>query len=285
MEPLKNYLTMNKTQLKQVTTVLPFDMNYIKVGKGKKNMKWNLMDSNGKLISSNWFSSITKNTDGSIITTVTKRKEVSEATFFNVDSFVQSAELIKNIPIVCFSLVDTGSLVSIKDSRYIAKATVYGKMVYIDKNGEIWLPDGTKLRLLLNTVDSERLFAAVRRFNKKMHYDMKCLEDSKRSTFSELHENKIAAWAFYFVTEDMSMETSYTHPQLRNDDVKKWTDNLIFRVREGDLPQSAIDSLNASLGEVKKGEPLNFKGHDVWLYTWQLKKEDLNKLISVLDSF
>jgi hypothetical protein len=276
---------MNKTQLKQVTTILPFDAHYIKVGKGKKNIKWNLMDSNGKLISSNWFSSITKNTDGSVITTVTKRKKVSEATFLNVDSFAENAEFIKKIPIACFSLVDTGSLVSIKDSRYIARATVYGKMVYIDKNGEIWLPNGTKLRLLLNTVDSERLFAALRRFNKKMHYDTKPLEDGDRSTFESLRTNKIAAWAFYFATEGLSLETNYSNPQIRDDNTKKWTDDLIFRVREGDLPQSAIDALNAGLGEVKKAEPLNYKGYDVWLYTWHLKKEDLNKLIATLDSF
>lgn len=276
---------MNKTQLKQVTTVLPFDAHYIKVGKGKKNIKWNLMDSNGKLISSNWFSSITKNTDGSVITTVTKRKKVSEATFLNVDSFAESADFIKKIPIACFSLVDTGSLVSIKDSKYIAKATVYGKMVYIDKNGEIWLPGGTKLRLLLSTVDSERLFAAVRRFNKKMHYDTKYLEDGERSTFSLIHENKIAAWAFYFATEDLMLDTTYSHPQIRDDNSKKWTDDLIFRVREGDLPQSAIDALNAGLGKVEKSEPLKFKGQDIWLYTWHFKKEDLNKLIGLLDSF
>lgn len=276
---------MNKTQLKQVTTVLPFDAHYIKVGKGKKNIKWNLMDSNGKLISSNWFSSITKNTDGSVITTVTKRKEVREATFLNVDSFAESADFIKKIPIACFSLVDTGSLVSIKDSKYIAKATVYGKMVYIDKNGEIWLPDGTKLRLFLSTVDSERLFAAVRRFNKKMHYDMKCIEDSERSTFSLIRENKIAAWAFYFATEDLILDTTYSHPQIRDDNSKKWTDDLIFRVRDGDLPQSVIDALNAGLGKVEKSEPTKMKGSGVWLYTWHLKKEDLNKLISALDSF
>lgn len=276
---------MNKTQLKQVTTVLPFDTNYIKVGKGKKNMKWNLMDSNGKLISSNWFSSITKNTDGSVITTVTKHKEVSEATFLNVDSFAESAELVKKIPIACFSFVDTGSLVAIKDSRYIARATVYGKMVYIDKNGEIWLPSGTKLRLLLSTVDSERLFAAIHRFNKKMHYEVKYLEDSERSTFDSVRANKIAAWAFYYATKDLSLETNYSHPQIRDDNTKKWTDDLIFRVRDGDLPQSAIDALNAGLGEVKKAEPLNYKGHDVWLYTWHIKKEDLNKLIATLDSF
>lgn len=276
---------MNKTQLKQVTTVLPFDAHYIKVGKGKKNIKWNLMDSNGKLISSNWFSSITKNTDGSVITTVTKRKEVREATFLNVDSFAESAEFIKKIPIACFSLVDTGSLVSIKDSKYIAKATVYGKMVYIDKNGDIWLPNGTKLRLLLNTVDSERLFTAIRRFNKKMHYDVKCLEDGEGSTFDSVRANKIAAWAFYFAAEDLSLETNYSHPQIRDDNTKKWTDDLVFRVREGDLSQSAIDALNTGLGEVKKAEPLNYKGYDVWLYTWHLKKEDLNKLIATLDSF
>lgn len=276
---------MNKTQLKQVTTILPFDANYIKVGKGKKNIKWNLMDSNGKLISSNWFSSITKNTDGSVITTVAKRKKISEATFLNVDSFAESAELVKKIPIACFSLVDTGSLVSIKDPRYIAKATVYGKMVYIDKDGEIWLSNGTKLRLLLNTVDSERLFAAIHRFNKKMHYDVKYLEDDESSTFSAVHENKIASWAFYYATEDISFETSYSHPQIRDDNAKKWTDNLIFRVREGDLPQSAIDALNAGLGKVERNEPTKMKDSGIWLYTWHLKKEELNKLIGVLDSF
>ena len=275
---------MNKTQLKSVTTVLPFDANYIKVGKGKKNVKWNLMDSNGNLVSTTWFSSITKNADGSIITALANRSKLAEATFLNVDSFVRNADIVKLVPMHSISLVDTGSLVSIKDNKYIAKATVYGKMVYIDKNGDIWLPNGTKLRLLLNTVDSERLFAAVHRFNKKMHYDVKYLGDDERSTFSVVHDNKIAAWAFYYVTEDMSMETNYSHPQLRDDVAKKWTDNLIFRVREGDLPQSAIDALNAGLGEVKRCEPCQCAGHGVWLYTWHLEREDLDKLIGVLDS-
>jgi len=275
---------MDKTHLKQINVIFPFDAHYVKVGKGKKNIKWNLMDSNGKLISSNWFSSITKNTDGSVITTVTKRKEVSEATFLNVDSFVRDVEVVKLVPMRCISLVDAGSLVSIKDPRYIARATVYGKTVYIDKNGEIWLPNGTKLRLLLSTVDSERLFAAVHRFNKKMHYDVKYLEDNESSTFAAARENKIAGWAFYYATEDLSLETNYNHPQIRDDNAKKWTDDLIFRVREGDLPQSAIDALNAGLGEVKRCEPCQFAGHGVWLYTWHLKKEDLDKLIGVLDS-
>lgn len=279
---------MNKTQLKQVTTILPFDAKYIKVGKGRKNIKWNLMDSDGNFISTTWFSSISKNNDGSVhavATATTKRAALKEATFINVDSFAESAELVKKIPIACFSLVDTGSFVSIKDPRYIARATVYGKTVYIDKNGEIWLPNGTKLRLLLSTVDSERLFAAVHRFNKKMHYDVKYCEDDERSTFDTIHKNKIAAWAFYFATENMALDTTYRHLQFRDDNTKKWTDDLIFRVREGDLPQSAIDALNAGLGKVEKKEPLNWKGYDVWTYNWHIKKEDLNKLIATLDSF
>jgi hypothetical protein len=242
------------------------------------------MDSNGKLISSNWFSSITKNTDGSVITTVTKHKEVSEATFLNVDSFAESAELVKKIPIACFSFVDTGSLVAIKDEKYIAMATVYGKTVYIDKSGEIWLPNGTKLRLLLSTVDSERLYAAIYRFNKKMHYDVTYLEVNEESSFSVVHENKITAWAFYYATEDMMLVTDFNHLQLRDNISKKWTDDLIFRVRDGDLPQSVIDALNAGLGKVEKKEPLDWAGRGVWLYDWHLKKEDLNKLINVLDS-
>ena len=275
---------MDKNSLKQITSIFPFDSHYVKVGKGKRNIKWNLMDSNGKLISSNWFSSITKNADGSVITTVTKRKEFAKATFLDVDSFVRNVDVVKIVPMRCISLVDTGSLVSIKDSKYIASATVYGKMVYIDKAGDIWLPNGTKLRLLLNTVDSERLFAALRRFNKKMHYDTKPLEDGDRSTFESLRTNKIAAWAFYFATEGLSLETNYSNPQIRDDDTKKWTDDLIFRVRDGDLPQSALDALNAGLGKVEKKEPLNWMGHDVWLYSWHIKKEDLDKLIGLLDS-
>ena len=275
---------MEKTSLKQITSIFPFDANYVKVGKGKKNVKWNLMDSDGNLVSNTWFSSIVKNIDGSIVTALAKRRELAEATFLDVDSFVRNVDVVKLVPMRCISLVDTGSLVSIKDPKYIARATVYGKMVYIDKAGDIWLPNGTKLRLLLNTVDSERLFAALRRFNKKMHYDTKPLEDGDRSTFESLRENKIAAWAFYFATEGLSLETNYSNPQIRDDDTKKWTDDLIFRVRDGDLPQSVLDALNAGLGEVKKAEPLNYKGHDVWLYTWHLKKEDLNKLIGLLDS-
>ena len=138
---------MNKAHLKQINTVFPFDADYIKVGKGKNNIKWNLMDSNGKLISDTWFSSIDKNTDGSIVTAIAKRKEFAKATFLNVDSFVRNVEAVKLVPMHCISLVDAGSLVAIKDKKYIARATVYGKTVYIDKAGEIWLPNRkTKLR-------------------------------------------------------------------------------------------------------------------------------------------
>ena len=60
---------MTKTDLKQITDILPFDEKYILVGKGPKtSKKWNLMDANGKLISDTWFASITKNTDGSVKT-------------------------------------------------------------------------------------------------------------------------------------------------------------------------------------------------------------------------
>lgn len=45
---------MKKSQLTKITTILPFDSNYVKVGKNS-NMLWNLMDSEGNLISETWF--------------------------------------------------------------------------------------------------------------------------------------------------------------------------------------------------------------------------------------
>ena len=73
---------MKKSQLTKITTILPFDGKYIKVGKNR-NKLWNLMDSEGNFISETWFENIEKTTDGAIIT----KAEKKEMRFVNVGSF------------------------------------------------------------------------------------------------------------------------------------------------------------------------------------------------------
>lgn len=277
---------MNKTALKQVTAILPFDDKYIKVGKGKKNIKWNLMDENGKLISSTWFSSLEKNSDGSLTTCVAKRKEKVEVKFIAPAAITSFDAAVKLVPARVISLVDTGTLEPYNMAGFVAKAKLYGQTVFIKKNGDIYNSNGTKLRLLFNTVDTERLMAAIHRFNKKMHYDYKPISDEYESdTFQLIADNKISLFTFYFVTDEYSITSSFGHAKIQKG-AKKWMDKFAIRIMGKVLPENMINALNEKFGQeaVKYTKSdSTFANYEPW--TWLFEKDELDKVISALDSF
>lgn len=272
---------MTKTDLKQITDILPFDEKYILVGKGPKtSKKWNLMDANGKLISDTWFASITKNTDGSVKTEVRAKyaRKAVATTFISTDSFAKASRVMDLVPIACLSLVDSGTIEPYtgSDKRYIAKAKLYGQTVFLDKDGNIY-KDGVKLRLLFNTVDSERLHKAVEAFNRKLHYDYEPLEKDTTGTFKMVVDHNISMWSFYWVNDDWSIITDY--PELRmHNETKKWTDDFIVRIATNLVPEKVRKSLiNAFGGNYKEATT-----SDVLYWTWHLNKGDLDKIITTL---
>lgn len=275
---------MTKTNLKQITNILPFDDKYILVGKkpypSSKAMVWNLMDANGKLISDTWFTSISKNTDGSIKTEVKvkhARKAVA-ATFINTTSFAKASKVMDLVPVACLSLVDSGTIEPYtgSDKRYIAKAKLYGREVFLDKAGNIYDSNGVKLRLMFNTVDSERLFKAIKAFNKKLHYDSEQL-DFDENTFKILVDKHVAMWGFYWVNDDWSIITD--HPELHmENDTKKWTDDFIIRIATDLVPEKVRTALVNAFGNKYKDATIS----DVRNWTWHLSKGDLDKIINTL---
>lgn len=277
---------MNKTQLKQVTTILPFDEKYVKVGKGRKNIKWNLMDESGKLISSTWFSSLDKNSDGSLTTCVAKRKEKVEVKFINPASITSFDAAVKLVPASVISLVDTGTLEPYNMAGFVAKAKLYGQTVFIKKNGDIYNSNGTKLRLLFNTVDTERLMAAIHRFNKKMHYDYKPISDEYESdTFQLIGDNKISMFSFYFVTDEYSITSTFGRAKIQKG-AKKWTDKFAIRIMGKLLSEDVKNDLNKKFKQegtpYVKDESIS-KKWEPW--TWLFEKDELDKVIAALDSF
>ena len=277
---------MNKTQLKLVTAILPFDDKYIKVGKGKKNIKWNLMDKNGKLISSTWFSSLEKNSDGSLTTCVTKRKEKVEVKFIAPAAITSFDAAVKLVPASVISLVDTGTLEPYNMAGFVAKAKLYGQTVFIKKNGDIYNSNGTKLRLLFNTVDTERLMAAIHRFNKKMHYDYKSVSDECESdTFQLIGDNKISMFSFYFVTDEYSITSTFGRAKIQKS-AKKWTDQFAIRIMGKLLSEDVKNDLNEKFKregtKYVKDESIS-KKWEPW--TWLFDKDELDKVIAALDSF
>ena len=237
------------------------------------------MDANGKLISDTWFTSISKNTDGSIKTEVKvkhARKPVA-ATFINTTSFAKASKVMDIVPVACLSLVDSGTIEPYtgSDKRYIAKAKLYGQEVFLDKDGNIY-KDGVKLRFMFNTVDSERLFRAAWAFNKKLHYECKPLADGENSLLTLVNDNKVALWCFYWVNDEWSIITDYPELRMQND-TKKWTDDFIIRIATNLVPEKVRKSLINAFGNYKEATT-----SDVLYWTWNLKKGDLDKIITTL---
>ena len=121
---------MKKSQLTKITTILPFDAKYIKVGKNR-NKLWNLMDSEGNLISETWFENIEKTTDGAIIT----KSEKKEMRFVNVGSFKKFNSVRDLVPVSVIGLIDIDTIEPTECSGYVAKAYFFGKRIYIKADG------------------------------------------------------------------------------------------------------------------------------------------------------
>lgn len=275
---------MTKKNLSKIAEILPFNDKYVLVGKKKyansKTLVWNLMDKDGRLLSDNWFASISKNSDGSIKTEVkatARAKKVTEVTFLNTESFAKACNVMSLVPVACLSLVDSGSIEPYtgNDKRFIAKAKLYGQVVFLDKDGNVY-KDGVKLRLLFNTVDSERLFKATWAFNKKLHYECKPLPDNTSNIVQLVNDNKVAMWCFYWVDPTWSVTTD--HKELVMQDVtKKWTDDLIVRIARDLVPDSVKELLTKSLGCGDDGEMSGVKYRN-----YRMKKSDLEKIINTL---
>ena len=275
---------MEKTVLNGIANILPFDENYIKV---EKDGKWNLVDSTGKFISENWFTSITKNQDGSIVTEIRMgrgRTKPTTVKFISTDSFANTVKMMDVVPVKCIDLLDSGSIEVFKDEKYVAKALLYGKTVYVKKEGDIYNPDGEKLRILFSTVDSERLYKAIGNFNRKMHYDFQPLVDKSgefNSTYEGLQETNTSMWAFYWVTDDTWCVKTDFNKLAIGTNVKKWTDDLILRVFTN-LPGDALTKLKHHFGEGEENAKCKGKFENI---SWHFKKDDLDRIIEVLNSF
>ena len=204
------------------------------------------------------------------------RKAVA-ATFINTTSFAKASKVMDIVPVACLSLVDSGTIEPYtgSDKRYIAKAKLYGQEVFLDKDGNIY-KDGVKLRLLFNTVDSERLFKAAWAFNKKLHYECKPLRDDSNSLTELVNDNKTALWMFYWVDPTWCVITAHKELVMRND-TKKWTDDFIVRIARDLVPPSVKDMLTKSFGCAEDAEMSGVK------YTnYRMKKSDLEKIINAL---
>jgi len=277
---------MNKTALKGYTGIYPFDDKYIKVSKNKDTM-WNLVDAQGKLVSDTWFSSITRNSDNSIVTQTNRPNAKPERiVFLNVDTMARSCVLFAKLPSAVFNLVDSDSIEMLPhdtNSKYIAKATLYGKTVYITANGDIYDENGIELRLLLGTVSSERLYKSIWRFNKKMNYNVKPWSSS---LLDNVNEAKTALWSFYFITDNLHITTGFDSLKLV-DNTTKWTDNIVLRLSPLHTPQSVVDTFKKVFGDYKtsKMKCANADNGLVTLYDWFLNKEDIDTVITFLDKF
>ncbi len=277
-------LIMDKTALNGISYVLPFDGQYIKVGKGVKNTKWNLMDGNGALISENWFASIVHNaSDNSIVAEIIKPKTAPvKATFLNTAAIVKCVKIMDKIPPSIINFVDSGSIELYNSNAYVAKATLYGMEVYIAKNGEVYNKLGDKCRLLFNTVDSERLCNAIRAFNRKMNYDYSAWEDN---TYKTVRQTKTALWGFYFVTDNWHVCTTF-EPIHISDNTKKWTDDLILRMCEENTPESVKKAFISEFGEGDVKTQNMGEGNPPLVHrSWHFAKTDLEKIITFLNKF
>lgn len=268
---------MKKTALTGITTILPFDTDYIKVGKDK-DTKWNLMDKDGKLISTTWFQSVERNRDGSISTTVIEEKshKVAPVKFIDVVAMRSFSDVVAIMPPIVMNLVDTGSIKPCDDGRYVATASFYGMKVYITKEGHIYDTNGVKLRILFNTVDTERLNNCLNKLNKKLNFDFDGNE--KSFSWSDTIKSKEAIFAFYWVTDDCSVDLGRNTPMthIRN---PKWSDDLKIRADQL-MPENIRNSLSKTWN--KTPEFMDGSGYSAW--TWTFKKEQLEEIISALEA-
>lgn len=266
---------MKKQQLTKITTILPFDSKYIKVGKNR-NKLWNLMDSEGNLISETWFENIEKNNDGSIKTINEKKEEIK---FTSVKSISIYNEIIKFVPAIVMNIVDVDSIERYENGVYVARAYFFGKRVYIKADGRIFDEDDNELRIMFNSVDTIRLNNALVKFNKKIHYNFDSTNHHS-TDYPDIHKANKTMWGFYWLNEDYRVRASFDKPLVMNG-IKKWTDDLKIRMFVKDTPKNVIDELIKKWGSNyaiydEKGDDYNF--------TWSFKKDQLELIIDTLNN-
>ncbi len=262
---------MKKTQLAKITTILPFDAKYIKVGKNR-NKLWNLMDSEGNLISETWFENIEKTTDGAIIT----KSEKKEMRFVNVGSFKKFNSVRELVPVSVIGLIDIDTIEPTECCGYVAKAYFFGKRIYIKADGRIFDSNDNELHIMFNCVDTIRLNKALLDLNKKLHYDgnYNC-EHGWRETI----DNKVSIFGFYWIDDDdCSVSIGYNKVDMEST-TKKWTDEFKIRVTLN-MPTRVREQLTKKWGEPKSGNVGDYNEN----YTWTFKKDQLEFIIDTLNN-
>ena len=264
---------MKKSQLTKITTILPFDTNYIKVGKNR-NKLWNLMDSEGNLISETWFENIEKTTDGAIIT----KSEKNEMRFVNVGSFKKFNSVRELVPVSVIGLIDIDTIEPTECSGYVAKAYFFGKRIYIKADGRIFDNDDNELHIMFNCVDTIRLNNAVYRINKKLQYNGNFSKDED-TDWETIINNKISLFGFYWIDDDKcSVHIGRDNVNLSNC-TKKWTDDFKLRATLN-MPKRVREQLTEKWGEPESSKVGEFNEN----YTWTFTKDKLEFIIDTLNN-
>ena len=262
---------MKKTQLTKITTIFPFDSKYIKVGKNR-NKLWNLMDSEGNLISDVWFEKIDKTNDGAIIT----KAEKNEMRFVNVESFKNYNNVRELVPVSVIGLIDIDTIEPANWDGYVAKAYFFGKRIWIKADGRIFDNDDNELHIMFNTVDTLRLNKALLTLNKKLHYDGNY--DCEHG-WQETIDNKISIFGFYWIDNDeCSVSIGYNEVDM-NSTTHKWTDD--FKIRATlNMPENIREQLTEKWGEPEHRNCGEYNEN----FTWTFKKDQLEFIIDTLNN-
>ncbi len=271
---------MEKTALKGIKTIAPFDSAYIKVGmKGK----WNLMDKDGNILSPTWFSEIEKGADGYVKVALPASSKAKapglSLSFSSVSGMGKAAKAIaSNLPARAFRFVSPESIEPISWSGFVARATAYGLPVLIDSKGRLFDLDGKReLKFIIDTATTERILSSLRKFNKRMHYEARECK-AGHYTYLDTWESKISAWAFYFVSDDKSVCSG--RERIINTGTKKWTDKVVFRVFDNLLPQGVMEKLRKAFGTPATEKVLSDKPNEP-ITDWYI--EDFSTFASKLD--
>lgn len=272
---------MEKTALKGIKTIAPFDSSYIKVG---ARGKWNLMDRDGNILSPTWFSEIEKGTDGYVKVSLPAPRAKTPGlslSFSSVAGMGRAAKAIaSDLPAFAFRFVSPESVEPISRPGFVARATAYGLPVLIDSKGRLFDKDGKKeLKFIIDTSTTEKILSALRKFNKRMHYETRECEPEHFSYY-DTWENKISAWAFYFVSDDLCV-CSGRGEHVINTDTKKWTDKVVLRVFDNLLPQGVMEKLKKTFGTPAQERVLKCRPNEP-MTDWNI--EDFSTLASKLDA-
>lgn len=264
---------MKKSQLTKITTILPFDGKYIKVGKNR-NKLWNLMDSEGNLISETWFENIEKTTDGAIIT----KSEKKEMRFVNVGSFKKFNSVRELVPVSVIGLLDIDTIEPSDYDGYVATARFFGKKIWIKENGRIFDSNGNELHIMFNCVDTLRLNNAVYRLNKKLQYNGN-FSSTEDTDWRTVIDNKISLFGFYWIDNDKcTVRIGCDNVKLAAG-TKKWTDD--FKIRATiNMPKNVREKLTELWGE----PDTKYEGEYNENYTWTFTKDKLEFIIDTLNN-